>query len=158
MYIICDMFPIFDLSIITTTCPTCMLFLLQEQLINQHHLNLLVLQPWSHHRFSNPLPCLLLPCPALPLSPQKATPHRVPWSWRRELPSVGSRWTTSPFSSLFYFLSRSCSPGFMSFTSLSQSDFAFLQLCFSAKPVSVNVFVYGYCTLYAHATQALLKW
>ena len=93
--------------------PAC--FLLQDPLFNQHHPNLVVPCPGNHHNLSYPLPSPILPRPPIPL---KVIPQRVPARWRKQLPSVGSRWTASTLPSLlaFLFFPRSCSPG-----SLSQS-------------------------------------
>lgn len=66
---------------------------------------------------SDPLPWALPSHPPLPLIPQKATPHRVSYIWRTQLPSVGFSWTTSPFFQHFFFFPRSSSPGFLTFTS-----------------------------------------
>lgn len=76
-------------------CHSCMLSLLQESVIDKCHQNPVVPQPGSHCNLSYPLPH-----PPLSLNPQKETPHRVPWRWKAQLPSVGSRWTPSPFFSV----------------------------------------------------------
>lgn len=99
MYIFCVTLPTIFTNMNISACRACMLFLLQEPLIDQRHQNLVVPQPWSNHSLSYPLPS-----PFLPLNPQKATPHRVPSRWKKQLPSVGSRWTPSPFPSLLIFL------------------------------------------------------
>lgn len=109
--------------------PACMLFLLQAPLIDQHHPNRVVPQHGSHHSLSYPLPH-----PPLPLSPQKATPHRVPWRRRKQLPSVGSRWTASPFPSLFLFFPRSWSPDSLTFIFPNQSLY-FYNYPSTAKPL-----------------------
>lgn len=122
---VCVTSPVFT-NMTISACPACMLFLLQERLIDQPHPNLVVPRHGSHHSLSYPLPC-----PPLPLSPQKATPHRVSWRRRKQLPSVGSRWTASPFASLLVFV--------------------FLLESFTAKPFCAHVCVCKYCTLSSYA-------
>lgn len=127
------------------TFPACMLFLLQKPLLDQRHQNLAVPQSGSHHGLCFPIPCL-----PLPLSPQKENPHRTPWREKKQLPSVGSRWTPSPFSfthALFFFSPSSCSPGFLTFISVIPISFA---TTLSLPNLCVCVYA-PYCTVHSHA-------
>lgn len=135
-----------------SACTACMLSLLQKPVFDQHHLNRIVPLPGSHFSLSFPLPH-----PPLPLSPQKATPQRVLWRRKKQLPSVGSRWNPSPFYfplHLFLFpplsTPSSCSPGFHTFISILIRFAAILSL--------PNLFVHmcleahtTWCTLSSHA-------
>lgn len=130
-----------------SACTACMLSLLQKPVFDQHHLNRVVPLPGGHFSLSFPLPH-----PPLPQSPQKATPQRVLWRRKKQLPSVGSRWNPSPFTSLFIFsfFPSSCSPGFHTFISipirfaaiLSLPNF-FVHMCLEAHTT--------WCTLSSHA-------
>lgn len=135
-------------KVTVSACTACMLSPLQKPVFDQHHLNRVVPLPGSHFSLSFPLPH-----PPLPLSPQKATPQRVPWRRKKQLPSVGSRWNPSPLlpSSSFPFSTpSSCSPGFHTFISIPIHFAAILSL--------PNLFVHmcleahtTWCTLSSHA-------